>query len=109
MVLAEPAPASQPAPRFRTARAAFRRALPYGVPVFAAVWLTHVVLTLLGDPLGVELDFGLWVVACLLHLFAFASLLAILVRVHERACGSRRRAIVLFSVWSATALTLLLV
>lgn len=80
---------------------------PWRLPVvgaFALVWLTHVTLTALGDPLGREVDFLLWIAAVALKLATGFALFSLLVETHRRISGSARAAKVAFGVWGGAAM-----
>jgi len=85
------------------------RAFPYALPAFVAVWLAHVALGELGDPLGSSFDAGLWLASSVLRVVALVGLFGVLARVHRHVSGSRRRAACVFLLWSATGIALLLV
>jgi hypothetical protein len=80
----------------------------YAVPAFAAVWLTHVVLTLLGDPVGRTFDLGLWIVSSVLRVASAAALIVLLARVHAAISGNAAKGMRVFAQWSAIAVLIVL-
>lgn len=80
----------------------------WAVPVFAVVWLTHVVLTLMGDPLGLTFDIALWISSSVLRVAAWIALVRLLAQTHAVIAADWPRALRVLAIWTTAATVLVL-